>query len=80
MQWISVKDKLPDNEDYVFLYDIDLGTIPTVGWYESSEGGREGFFTADHCLRLRLIVTHWMPLPELPRAFSLKKLDSHEST
>ena len=65
-EWISVKDRLPDNDEPILLYDEAVdNTLPTVGWYEADAG--HGFFTADHCLRMRLMATHWCPIPPLPR-------------
>ncbi len=65
MEWISVKDRLPNDDESVLMMDEELSCIPTIGWYEKN-GDTHGFFTADHCFRMRLIVTHWMPLPESP--------------
>ena len=73
-EWISVKDRLPEDDQFILMCDIAMGNLmPTVGWYErlnaeQKENPEErGFFTADHCFRMRLIVTHWTPLPEPPK-------------
>ena len=52
--WISVKDRLPENEDEVLIY---MGHYE-VGWYS-----REVWRGVDEW---RLEPTHWMPLPEPP--------------
>lgn len=59
MKWISVKDKLPEKQTRVLLFDnggfgILTGRIGSAGWY--LEGGLDEFAN----------ITHWMPLPEPP--------------
>lgn len=72
-EWISVKDKLPDNKEYDWVLaqvveDNGFMHIPTVmeyrqskdDWFEETYGWiseHNGAFT----------VTHWMPLPEPPK-------------
>ena len=57
MEWISVKDRLPDLEkadDYIV---VRKGNVETANWcYDSGRG-----FWYDY-----LGITHWMPLPEPP--------------
>ena len=71
-EWISVKDRLPDNNEYDWVLaqvveDNGFMHIPTVmeyrqqrnDWFEETYGWlseHNGIFT----------VTHWMPLPEPP--------------
>lgn len=63
-EWISVKDRVPEDDQAVLMMDEELNnSLPTIGWYEAGSDGT-GFFTADHCLRMRLIVTHWTPIPK----------------
>ena len=54
MEWISAKDRLPELEKEVLVYDsfgkMYIGLI-TDGW--------KGLY-----------VTHWMPLPEPPKDFN----------
>ena len=72
-EWISVKDRLPDNKEYDWVLaqvveDNGFMHIPTVmeyresknDWFEETYGWlseHNGAFT----------VTHWMPLPEPPK-------------
>jgi len=61
MKWISVKDKLPNEEQRVIYYFKHTGI--NVGKYMSTIYGpcfygETGWLTDD--------VTHWMPLPEIP--------------
>ena len=70
MNWISVKDRLPENINYVFIYcpglDIDKDLI--IGWY--SEKYCKGWFMKGHSsptLKEKLKkVSHWMEFPEPP--------------
>ena len=67
--WISVKDRLPDEEDYrschenwdgcvIWTNGSDIG----LGWYYTSTGNWADIYDCgiDD-------VTHWMPLPEPPK-------------
>lgn len=72
-EWISVKDRLPDNKEYDWVLaqvveDNGFMHIPTVmeyrqsknDWFEETYGwlsDHNGLFT----------VTHWMPLPQPPK-------------
>ena len=72
-EWISVKDRLPDNKEHDWVLaqvveDNGFMHIPKVmeyrqqknDWYEETYGWiseHDGAFT----------VTHWMPLPEPPK-------------
>lgn len=59
-QWISVKDRLPDDEKDVLCYLGDaILRFTTVGYLLDGEWRGDGF-------PLRY-VTHWMPLPEPPK-------------
>lgn len=56
--WISVKDRLPNDNQRVIVYrpdmsEIDVGDISIQwGW---------------NCKRKKTDITHWMPLPEPPK-------------
>lgn len=59
MNWISVKDRLPINDDYVLVYNyrdgIHIGYFSGKNWdvqYEWAPHER---------------TTHWMPLPDEPK-------------
>ena len=63
-QWISVKDRLPENNERVLAFCIDhsvhdvVWSWPDNCWYDRGADGltyKEG------------LVTHWMPPPELPK-------------
>lgn len=60
MEWISVKDGLPDVENYylvVITYGGGNNDIKIELW--NKNGYFDSFFE-DH-------ITHWMPLPEPPK-------------
>lgn len=60
MEWISVKDRLPDNNDEVLMFICGvhvLGYVDINGeWYNDVD---EKEFSGS--------VTHWMPLPDPPK-------------
>ena len=74
MEWISVSDNLPKNDECVDVYFNDFqdlsGRIENVFYSESekwwmwdvqSDRVNEKIFLSGSC------VTHWMPLPEPPK-------------
>lgn len=59
MEWISVEDRLPENDVEILISRTDgeiyLAVHQDDGrWYDSSEGSDVKF------------ITHWMPLPLPP--------------
>jgi hypothetical protein len=63
MEWISVKDRLPEKGVYVWCYSKSLGMVSDCYDCDVSDehwfkGDREEYLTD---------VTHWMPLPEPPK-------------
>lgn len=75
MEWISVKDKLPESDDTVLVYNyqdgISLGyfDLEKVDGYFDDEGNV--IYTADGwCICYpwtpKRGVTHWMALPDAP--------------
>lgn len=60
MEWISVKDKLPEDDEYVLVYHswddyITSGYFDDHGWETDIPWAPEGK------------VTHWMYLPKAPK-------------
>lgn len=77
MEWISVKDRLPDDGKYVLVYPAEDFHI-TVGYFERDnvhyyiESNGSKFYTDDGWeteipWAQKGRVTHWMPLPEHPK-------------
>ena len=57
--WISVSDRLPENEDKVLCCTL------------AKNGTRNiilGYYSGRWCVGMNNNVTHWMPLPALPDA------------
>ena len=57
-QWISVKDKLPDNFSSVLVYGR---SIRVTSLYQ------DDIFYPDWETLFHSEITHWMPLPEPPK-------------
>ena len=58
-EWISVKERLPEDDDLVLVYHkalryIDIGSVSLVRW--------DSTYSA-----ICRATTHWMPLPEPPK-------------
>lgn len=62
MEWISVKekDKLPNENEHVLVYDTTEGVCRGYYRYDSWQHYPLGSYAGDGCL---FDVTHWMPLP-----------------
>jgi hypothetical protein len=58
--WISVKDRLPDDDENVLAYNSESGDID-MAWYNGYKWFLEDTF---ECVELH--PTHWMPLPDAP--------------
>ena len=62
--WISVKDRLPENDQWVlcFVKDKSFGTFRVFQWNYIDwqwNDGNEWYDEYD--------ITHWMPLPKQPK-------------
>lgn len=65
VEWISVKDMLPDeNIGKVLMTDGERHYIAPRGWMHRINGADGIYIPANHGAGAN--VTHWMPLPELP--------------
>ncbi|HMG14876.1 MAG TPA: DUF551 domain-containing protein [Saprospiraceae bacterium] len=77
MEWISVEDRLPENDEDVLVYHADdfhitVGSFEkdNVSFYIESDGSK---FYTDSGWETEIPwaqkggVTHWMPLPESPK-------------
>lgn len=66
MEWISVKDQLPEDDQTVLMCEAGQDGLPIIGWYESNDC-ISGFYPAHSFQTFRMHVTHWMPLPKQPK-------------
>lgn len=57
--WISVKDKLPEDDEYVLIYHNGSKAIK-ISWYSSFNEKWMMDYNNIH-------ITHWQPLPEPPK-------------
>ena len=66
MEWISVKDRLPDHNQEIRF----KGMFPfeCEGFFEKTEKGFTFFHKSTDIKKIYSIygITHWMPLPKLP--------------
>ena len=62
MEWISVKDKLPDDSSWVLVYAD--GAMNCMGYYK---GKWVDWIQAQASNIIINDITYWMPLPERPK-------------
>jgi hypothetical protein len=74
MDWISVKDKMPDRYEFVLVLTRQSGYKPIVniGYYNGSQClpcwdywkvlTEELMYVPEN----EIVITHWMPFPEPP--------------
>ena len=68
MNWISVKDRLPEDMGYVFVYCPGLFDGLIMGYYAGYQykcWNMKGHGSPELSEKLKS-VTHWMPLPDKP--------------
>lgn len=65
MEWISVEDRLPEKSGYYLIFaDIDYMGVVLYSAKHKAFNAWDGFDNARHSID----VTHWMPVPEPPKA------------
>lgn len=65
MEWNNVNDKLPEDDQSIWAIDVESnGDIPTLCYYEKEN--YPGFYVTECTTCVKMVVTHWMPLPEVP--------------
>lgn len=61
MEWISVKDRLPEDDAMYLVYGrIGYGIMFAIYY-------GDGEWLTDDLTNITRFVTHWMPLPKLPK-------------
>lgn len=66
MEWISVEDRPPDEEDEYYQICINNSIVRTGMYCNGAWNVCTGIYMTD-MLRPCYSVTHWAPLPELPK-------------
>jgi hypothetical protein len=66
MEWISIKDKLPEKKRTAFLIVGEYGRGPHTSIAIWSDEGWEVDRDDRLCGLYPNFITHWMPLPEPP--------------
>jgi hypothetical protein len=66
MEWISVKDRLPQNRDVVLVYTVGLSGLNGVQLARHLEDMPASIFWHGILMGAGCGVTHWMPLPDPP--------------
>ncbi len=67
MEWISVKDRLPEFDEYVLAYCRIHGRfLATYEFIDEFDGQKYGNWRNGEELGI-LPPTHWMPLPKPPK-------------
>jgi hypothetical protein len=70
-QWISVKDRLPENSFLTVLVDFKVtdsnAKLFSLGYYERSKNSSGEWYVQSNSHREKVEVTHWMPLPDGPK-------------
>lgn len=68
-EWISVADRVPDNEDNVLVIHYGVHEDPIRAFFCTDT---LRFFAIDSCISFPLSVTHWTPIPKFPQREKLK--------
>lgn len=67
-EWIKVEDKLPNNGDYVLTFSCGRVDIQMCYINMTSRKNQKKWYFCDHNDDwIDDYVTHWMPLPNLPK-------------
>ena len=62
MDWISVKDRLPESYATYLVYELNVHRIAFADYYGDGE-----WLACYNLTNITRCVTHWMPLPEPPK-------------
>jgi hypothetical protein len=64
MEWISIKDKLPEKDTKVLVFYHDEYMDVMEYWHDDEDGMPEFYGPPASPVNS---VTHWMPLPDKPK-------------
>ena len=68
MEWISVKDRLPEQPRLITQVDsywcaLECGLCELIQWRHTTSGFHEWIWNDELCSS----ITHWMSLPKAPK-------------
>jgi len=61
MEWINIKDRMPEEGEWIIIGSTEYPAIETAMWLEGK------YVLPDFGYLPRPDTTHWMPLPETPK-------------
>lgn len=65
MKWVSVKERLPEDDQTVFCWhDKRTAALPMICYYDEDD---KCFYALFCDQEVQAVVTHWQPLPYPPR-------------
>lgn len=71
MKWISVKDRLPEDDEKYLIYPPMWGNYVVEFWPYDDHNGikKNSFYLESEYNEITNLenVTHWMPLPDKPQ-------------
>jgi len=65
-EWISVKDRLPEEDEFIFIASVPLDEVD-FGVYVDRGDGTKAFKNPYIGYYIYPQITHWMPLPKPPK-------------
>lgn len=63
-QWVSVKERLPEEGQEVLLYDVNSIRHYVIGW-RRKKGDNKSMWTLSNGFVADKDITHWIPIPPL---------------
>lgn len=68
-EWISIKDRLPEDFGWFLVIDeyMPINLSVTIGFYEGADSEINWLPLDSRASQESMVVTHWMPLPEPPK-------------
>lgn len=66
--WTSVKDRLPDPGEEVLLFEKGSSRPFVIGWLRKKQGDHKSIWALQNGYVV-FEVTHWMPIPKLPKEY-----------
>lgn len=68
MNWISINDRLPNYNEYVMTY-APCATPPIIiqSWINGYDDEEDEYWEEWSETPAKIKVTHWLPLPDVPK-------------